>query len=155
MERRGTEFGVISVSGGAHIYFRSQAQACRTARIIEIEHDALALAQHPEQRALEGILGEFVLAQVGISHHDAVTTGRVVGLDDPLHGSQPALTILPARMHEVHTLTRLVAPLRTARTRWMLGFQRRLVRRWECDTDMPHEGPFPQISHTDAMFSDS
>ena len=33
----------------------------------------------------------------------------------------------------------------------MLGFQRRLVRRWECDTDMPHEGFLPQISHTEPI----
>lgn len=29
----------------------------------------------------------------------------------------------------------------------MLGFQRRLVRRWECDTDMPKPGALPQTSH--------
>ena len=33
----------------------------------------------------------------------------------------------------------------------MFGFQRRLVRRWECDTDMPHEGFLPHTSHTEAM----
>jgi hypothetical protein len=26
-----------------------------------------------------------------------------------------------------------------------------LVRRWECDTDMPHEGFLPHTSHTEAM----
>lgn len=30
----------------------------------------------------------------------------------------------------------------------MFGFQRRLVRRWECDTDLPNEGFLPQTSHT-------
>ena len=39
----------------------------------------------------------------------------------------------------------------TARTVWMLGSHRRLVRRWECDTDLPKPGPFPQISHTAAI----
>ena len=38
---------------------------------------------------------------------------------------------LPARMHDVHTDIRLVVPFTTARTRWMFGFHRRLVRRWE------------------------
>lgn len=38
-----------------------------------------------------------------------------------------------------------------ARTRWILGFQRRLVRTWECDTDIPHEGRLLQISQTAAM----
>ena len=33
----------------------------------------------------------------------------------------------------------------------MFGFQRRLVRRCECDTDMPHDGPLPHTSHTAAM----
>src|SRR5687768_13190971 len=54
-------------------------------------------------------------------------------------------------MQPVHTFTRLGAPPTRARTRWMLGFQRRFVRRCECDTDMPHEGPLPQTSHTDAI----
>jgi hypothetical protein len=41
---------------------------------------------------------------------------------------------LPALRHDVQTLTRLgVTPLMSALTRWMLGFQRRLVRRCECE----------------------
>ena len=40
------------------------------------------------------------------------------------------LVIFPALMQLVHTLRRLGAPFTSARTRWMLGFQRRLVRRW-------------------------
>ena len=42
------------------------------------------------------------------------------------HASAQRLT-LPALMHEVHTLIRRVVPLMVARTRWMFGFQRRLV----------------------------
>lgn len=61
------------------------------------------------------------------------------------------LTTLPARMHEVHTLTRFGAPFTTARTRWMFGFQRRLVRRWEWLMFMPNDGRFPHTSHTAAM----
>lgn len=34
----------------------------------------------------------------------------------------------------------------------MFGFQRRLVRRWECETFMPKPGFLPQISQTDAIF---
>jgi uncharacterized protein len=52
-------------------------------------------------------------------------------------------------------LTRLVVPCTTARTRWMFGFQRRLVRTCECDTDMPHDGPLPHTSHLDAMINHS
>src|SRR3954452_21540882 len=56
-------------------------------------------------------------------------------------------------MHEVHTLMRFLFPPGwvTARTTWMLGSHRRLVRRWECDTDLPKPGPFPQISQTAAI----
>ena len=50
--------------------------------------------------------------------------------------AQPRLT-LPAFRQEVHTLTRCLLPpgRATARTDWMFGSHRRLVRRWECDTD--------------------
>ncbi len=44
---------------------------------------------------------------------------------------QIARWTLPAFRHEVHTLRRLGVPATTARTRWMFGFQRRLVRRCE------------------------
>ncbi len=41
---------------------------------------------------------------------------------------------LPAFRQEVQTLTRLgVTPSIRVRTRWMFGFQRRLVRRCECE----------------------
>ena len=63
----------------------------------------------------------------------------------------PALTIFPALMQPVQTWTRLGVPSTIARTRWMLGFQRRFVRTCECDTDMPHEGCLPHTSHTDAI----
>ena len=42
---------------------------------------------------------------------------------------------LPAFRHEVHTLSRLGVAAPDARTRWMLGFQRRLVRRCECEME--------------------
>src|SRR5262245_34255630 len=56
-------------------------------------------------------------------------------------------------MQEVHTLMRFLLPPGwvTARTVWMLGSHRRLVRRWECETDLPKPGPFPQISQTAAI----
>ena len=53
---------------------------------------------------------------------------------------------LPALMHEVQAFSRFgVRPI-TARTVWMLGFQRRLVRRCECETLLPKPGPLPQTS---------
>src|SRR3977135_1387021 len=54
-------------------------------------------------------------------------------------------------MPDVHTSTRLVVPLTIARTRWMLGFHRRLVRRWEWLMLIPNEGCLPHTSHTAAM----
>ena len=61
-----------------------------------------------------------------------------------------ARVTLPALMHEVHTFSRLgVAPTRV-RTRWMFGFQRRLVRRWECEMLCPKPGPLPQTSQVAA-----
>ena len=38
-----------------------------------------------------------------------------------------------------------------ARTRWMFGFQRRLVRRWEWLMLIPNDGRLPHTSHTAAM----
>jgi hypothetical protein len=48
----------------------------------------------------------------------------------------------------VQTRTRFGAPATTARIFWMLGLQRRFVRRWEWLTRMPTRGRFPQTSHT-------
>ena len=56
---------------------------------------------------------------------------------------------LPALRQEVHTLIRfgvLPALPTIARTRWMFGFQRREVRRWECEMLLPKPGPLPQTS---------
>ena len=59
--------------------------------------------------------------------------------------------IFPARMHEVHTWTRRGLPFTMARTRWMFGFHRRLVRRCEWLMLMPKEGCLPHTSQTAAM----
>ena len=61
-------------------------------------------------------------------------------------GCRQARVTLPALMHDVHTFMRLGVEPTTARTRWMLGFQRRLVRRWECEMLWPKPGPLPQTS---------
>jgi hypothetical protein len=63
---------------------------------------------------------------------------------------QPFWT-LPAFRQEVHTRTRLGAPATMARIRWMLGFQRRFVRRCEWLTRMPTRGRLPHTSHTADM----
>ncbi len=64
-----------------------------------------------------------------------------------------ALVTFPARMHDVHTWTRLADPPTTARMRWMLGFQRRLVRLCEWLTLIPKDGFLPHTSQTDAILS--
>ena len=56
---------------------------------------------------------------------------------------------LPALRQEVQTLRRFgVTPASPTRalTRWMFGFQRRLVRRCECEMLWPKPGPLPQTS---------
>jgi hypothetical protein len=53
---------------------------------------------------------------------------------------------LPAFKQEVQTFNRVGVPLTVARTRWMFGFQRRLVRRWEWEMLCPNPGPLPQTS---------
>src|SRR4051812_34187930 len=59
-------------------------------------------------------------------------------------------------MHEVHALIRRRLPgAMSARTDWMFGFQRRGVRRCECDTDIPKPGPLPHTSHTAATVNHS
>ena len=56
---------------------------------------------------------------------------------------------MPAFRQDVHTDSlRRVPGATAARTVWMLGFHRRLVRRCECETDMPKPGPLPQTSQT-------
>ncbi len=54
-------------------------------------------------------------------------------------------------MHDVQALTRFGDPSTMARTRWMLGFHRRLVRRWEWLMLIPNDGRLPHTSHTAAM----
>jgi hypothetical protein len=94
---------------------------------------------------------------VGVSQGAGAATLPPGSEPDPQRSETPswlaaqALVILLALIQEVQTLTRFVDPFTTARTRWMFGFQRRFVRRCECDTDMPHEGPLPHTSQTDAI----
>src|SRR5580693_2942174 len=53
-------------------------------------------------------------------------------------------------MQEVQTFRRLGVPDTIARTVWMFGFQRRRVRRCECETLLPKPGPLPHTSQTEA-----
>ena len=58
-----------------------------------------------------------------------------------------ARVTLPERRHLVHTYTCLGVPLTIALTRFTLGFQGRLERRWEWETWMPNTTPLSQNSH--------
>jgi hypothetical protein len=59
-------------------------------------------------------------------------------------------TTLPALMHDVQTLSRLGLPATMARTRWIFGFQRRLVFFFDQGTLWPNPGLLPHTSHTAA-----
>ena len=75
------------------------------------------------------------------------TDGQAVGVGAVRRGG---FVTLPARMQEVHTCRRRGEPLTSARTRWMLGSQRLLVRRWEWLRFIPNDGCLPQTSQTAA-----
>ena len=145
---------------GTHIGFRSHTKTNGQRATVEIEDHSLALSKGTEDRTHEGAAGELIVIEIRVADDGAHARNRVIGLDDSLqrtsrHGQRTALTTLPALRHDVHTLTRLVEPLTTARTRWMFGFQRRFVRRWEWLTAIPNDGCFPHTSHTAAMTTHS
>ena len=65
--------------------------------------------------------------------------------------AQALRATLPALRHDVQTLSRFgVTPSTRVRTRWMLGFQRRFVRRCECEMLCPKLGLLPQTSQVAA-----
>lgn len=148
-------------SRGSHVDLGPKPDLGGEAVAINVKDHPLPLTEHAKQRPNEGTVGQFVLNQIGVADHGAGGTTRVERLDDALHGQRPEvgadeapdtfLTTLLALMHEVHTFNRLGAPLTRARTRWILGFHRRLVRRCEWLTDIPNDGLFPQSSQTAAM----
>ena len=56
-------------------------------------------------------------------------------------------------MHDVHTFRRFGVFFTTARTDWMFGLKRRLLRRCEWEIEWPKPGPLPQTSHTAATMT--
>jgi hypothetical protein len=88
----------------------------------------------------------------------AFRAGLTAGAADRAGGSRLAVpwrqrVTFPALMQDVHTCSRLGVPLTVACTTWMLGFQRRGVRRCEWETLLPKPGPLPQMSQTAATGS--
>jgi hypothetical protein len=61
-------------------------------------------------------------------------------------GRALARATLPALRQAAQTFRRVGVLPTMARTRWMFGFQRRFVRRCECEMLWPKLGPFPQTS---------
>jgi len=75
-----------SVARCAHVDFAAETQRGGSACIIEIEYDSLTLTQHAEYGAIEGTIGDLVIGEIGIAHDQTLRGGRVIGLDDSLHG---------------------------------------------------------------------
>ena len=61
----------VSGAGGTHVDLGAEPQVRRAAGVVEIEHDPLALADHPEDRAFEGVGREVVVGEIGVAHDDA------------------------------------------------------------------------------------
>ena len=66
-----------------------------------------------------------------------------------------ARVTLPERRHLVQTYTWVGVPSTIAFTRFTLGFQVRLERRWEWDTRMPKVTPLSQNSHLAMLLTSS
>lgn len=81
----------ISEAHGGHAQVRlgTGPQPGRPALSVQVEHDALTLAQHPKYRPHEGVGRQDDIAAVGVAHHGPLASGGVEGLDDALHGSGP------------------------------------------------------------------
>src|ERR687892_481846 len=71
--------------GRSHVDLRPQPQTGSALLVVEVEHNALALAEHAEHRAGQGVRGEVELGQVRVTHDDPVLGPRVVRLDHALH----------------------------------------------------------------------
>ena len=71
--------------GCSHVDLGSEAQPGGPAVAVEFELHPLALAQHPEDRALQRVVGEVDIGQVGLVDQHPVTGDGVVALDDALH----------------------------------------------------------------------
>src|SRR5205085_8002657 len=95
--------GASGKTGGAHVDFGTEADPGGPPVAVEVEHDALALAQHPEDGAGQGVGGEVVLGPVRVPHHHTLRRAWVVGLDDSLQGTsisapgRPTTNVVPRR----------------------------------------------------------
>ena len=60
-----------SVARCSHVNFATKAKEYCTTSVVEVEHDALPLAEHSENRTLQGVRGQVVICEVGVAHDDA------------------------------------------------------------------------------------
>src|SRR3954469_16994243 len=61
-----------------HVGLRAEAQPGGAAVGVEVEDHALALAEHAQQRALQGVGGQVVVGEIRVTHDDAVLGDGVV-----------------------------------------------------------------------------
>ena len=85
IERRRLDLG----GGEAEVGLGAGAHLGGAAVGVEVEHDPLALAQHPEDRALERVGREHELLAVGVAHDDALVRRGIEHLDRALHVTAP------------------------------------------------------------------
>ena len=71
------------------------------------------------------------------------------------YSNHTARVTLPERRHLVQTYTWVGVPFTIAFTRFTLGFQTRLERRWEWETWMPKVTPLSQNSHLAMLLTSS
>jgi hypothetical protein len=86
VSRRVTRVRSDLCGGEPHVDLRPDAHVHGAAVGVELEVDALALAEGLEQRVLERVRGEGELGAVGLPDHEALTRERVVHAHDTLHG---------------------------------------------------------------------
>ena len=108
----------------------------------------MALAEEPEEGAIETSRFEKNFGSIVIAHNDTDTRGVVVGLDETLIHT---FSTFPALMQEVQTLARRELVPCFTRIFWMLGLQVFEDRLWENETCLPVHGFLPQTSHLYAM----
>src|SRR5207248_10830594 len=86
--------------GRPHVDFGAQAETSGPVLPVEVEDHTLALAQHAEDGAREGVRRQVVLAAVGVTQQHAFPRPRVVRLDYSLHKRGPP----PAYARWVHAI---------------------------------------------------
>ncbi|MGH9024475.1 MAG: nitroreductase family protein [Acidimicrobiia bacterium] len=89
-ERAISESATSETDGGhAEVGFGSGSQTGGSTLAVEVEDDALALAEHPKYRPDEGVRRQDEIAAVDVAHDDSLAGGGIEGLHDALHEAGP------------------------------------------------------------------